>query len=149
MRTKPVLLMAFLPALGLLSGCLVVPHKASVMIGTEVPEKVTQPLQPGVTTRQDVLHLLGRPDRIEEDGRYYFYHWTKSSVFWMIWGGYGGVGGEIPTEKEFVCLEFGPGSRLVRWERVKAGPSSKSGDAAINTWKEKTVTTPPTEGGKR
>jgi len=134
MNGRALSLALLLATTGLLSGCLVVPHKATLLHGTEVPEAATRTLQPGTTSREDVLHLLGRPTTMEDGERFFFYHWTMSSVL-IVAGGEGGAGGgEIPTQRRFVCLEFDPAGRLVRWARVADGALFKSEAKTIKAW---------------
>ena len=150
MKNGAQLIRILLPALSLLAGCVVVPlpHPAMLVKGVQLPERSTNPLQPGVTTRQDVLLTLGTPTRVEANERYYFYLWTTSTVA-VAFGSIPpmAASADVPTEKWFVCLEFGPDGRLVRWERFKEGTFSPSENDTLKAWMEKSSPTPPTGGG--
>jgi outer membrane protein assembly factor BamE (lipoprotein component of BamABCDE complex) len=135
--TVPALLAA---AVVILSGCMVVPHGERTMRGVEVPREATAAIEAGQTSREDVLHLLGRPDRVDEDGRFFFYQWTSSAAtFFAIIGGYSAayiVAAEIPSGTDSVCLEFSPAGELVRWARVHSDEVIKSYEKTAQGWKE-------------
>ena len=134
------------------AGCLVIPHEPTRVSGVVVPEAASATLKPGGVTREEVLHQLGRPERVEENGRFFFYRWTTSSVGWLLIAGSpaapgaGGIaGGDIPTAKWFLCLEFSADGQLVRCERVR-GAVNKADDGTLGPWMQKTATYPPGGG---
>ncbi len=79
-----------------LAGCLIIPTDYfAAGSRRNVSPRTVQVLQPGVTTKEDVLLVLGEPDSDPEDGRRLDYEWTKVKAIWFV-GGYGAaIGGEI------------------------------------------------------
>ena len=98
----------------LLSGCLpipAVPHGLGV-----VPDKEAfESLLPGEATRADILLLLGPPNHRLDDDRFLMYEWMVSYGY-IIVGGYTQAYPIPVTAPHYMCLEFGPDSRLVRRE---------------------------------
>jgi hypothetical protein len=134
------------------AGCVVIPHKPTRVSGVVVPDSAAAGLSAGEVTREEVLHRLGRPERVEENGRFFFYQWTTSSVGWLLVAaspaapGAGGMaGGDIPTAKWFLCMEFSPKGKLVRCERVR-GAVNKADDTTLGPWMRQT--TPGVHEGK-
>jgi hypothetical protein len=75
-------------------------------------------LQAGVSTKEDVLLLLGEPDYCSEDGQTIGYSWTKVG-FLLIVGTQGG-GGETEIGKNYVLeIAFDASNRVTRTELHK------------------------------
>ena len=112
----------------LLSGCLpipVVPHGLGV-----VPDKEAfESLRPNSATRADVLLLLGEPNYRLDDDRFLMYEWTVAYGY-VIVGGYTQAYPVPVAKPHYLCLEFGPDSRLVRSEQLTGSLYSKP-DKAI------------------
>ena len=89
-----------------LSGCLAIPTDYhSKYSRHNISDKTQSLLRPGVTTKEEVLLLLGEPDYVSGDGQRIAYYWTKVK---MLWGAVGGAGysvgaGEI--ERSY-CLDI-------------------------------------------
>ena len=137
-----------LPLLVLLtSGCLIVPHRAVRLHGVIVPQTATTTIQPGASTREDVLHCLGRPERVEENGRYFIYQWTMSYATLVVAAsaGYSGsmVAVPVSTETHFLCLEFAPDGRLLRSERLHDASLFKSLHKTVDPWMNQSTPHPP------
>ena len=125
-----------------LSGCLIIPHKAKLMSGVIIPEKATKPFVVGESTRVDVLHQLGQPDFIEQDGRVFAYRWTMTSLGWILIAaspnGAGAVaGGDIPTDQYLVLIEFDDNGLLRRLERVHPDGLPGNPGKTIHAWIDK------------
>jgi outer membrane protein assembly factor BamE (lipoprotein component of BamABCDE complex) len=76
-----------------LSGCLILPTNYYKDYSRKnVDEESPTDIVLGVTTREKVLLTLGEPDRVYEDGSEFWYIATKVK---LIWGVYGGSGGEV------------------------------------------------------
>jgi len=75
-------------------------------------------IEPGVTTRIDVLMTLGEPDRRVEEDRYFVYEWseTHAVVGVIVGGGYqaGVLGTAELGDRNALALEFGPDARVTR-----------------------------------
>lgn len=70
-RVQVIPLLAFATVVG---GCVLplVPENLH-----EVPERSIAAIQPGISTRADVLLLLGNPTRREAEGAYFLYEWER------------------------------------------------------------------------
>jgi outer membrane protein assembly factor BamE (lipoprotein component of BamABCDE complex) len=82
-------------------GCLVVPtpehHSDSITTRRNVqPKSGDTAVTDGVTTREQVLLLLGEPDASLYGDRRFVYCWAKVIGYWFVAAGYEGDGGEIP-----------------------------------------------------
>lgn len=143
---KPAAALLFM----LLPGCIVIPHAERPLEGVAVPPAATSTIRTEVTTREDVLHLLGTPNRVDEDGRYFFYQWRLSSALWLaaVGGPYSAaiIGGQIPSGSDSVCIEFDGSDRVVRWGRVHSDRLIKSFEKTAEGWKQ-VATPPPAAGG--
>lgn len=99
-----------------LSGCILIPTP-SVAGYRVIPDKTIESLEPGKTTRADVLLKLGEPGERLEDDRIFVYHWEQVAGFGMIPTA---LGGSI-TNDYYLGLEFGPDNRLKRVKEFSEG----------------------------
>jgi len=80
---------------------------------TEVMHKI----EPKVTSRADVLMMLGEPDHQFEDDRYFVYDWseTRALIGIVIPAGYQAfpIGGGLGV-RNALALEFAPDARVAR-----------------------------------
>ena len=112
-----------------LSGCIVVPipHEEYAYRDASYSPRVIIPadmqfIDPGVTTREQVLLHLGEPDNSWDQDRIFFYRWemTNAMVFWAwaIGYGYSGAGdagvNEVP-HAHYLVVEFDRGGVMKRW----------------------------------
>lgn len=99
------------------SGCPFVLPTPGVQSHAPSPEAVLR-IEPGVTTRIDVLMTLGEPDRRVEEDRYFVYEWseTHAVVGVIVGGGYqaGVLGTAELGDRNALALEFGPDARVTR-----------------------------------
>ena len=117
----------------LLPCCLVLPlasciipqdHTAPGSRGN-ITEKTAGGLQPGVTTKEEVLLKLGEPDRISADGWTMGYVWSKVKLIWFIAAEGGAAGGEV-TRDGILQLTFDEKNRLLRADVRKQWGQSNS-----------------------
>ncbi len=92
-----------------LSGCILIPTP-SVVDYSVITNKTIESLEPGKTTRADVLLKLGEPGERLEDDRIFVYHWKQVAGFGMVPTALGGS----MTNDHYLSLEFGPDNRLKR-----------------------------------
>ena len=92
-----------------LSGCVLIPTP-SVVGYSVITDKTIESLEPGKTTRADVLLKLGEPGERMEDDRIFVYHWEQVTGFGMVPTALGGT----ITNDHYLGLEFGPNNRLKR-----------------------------------
>ena len=115
-----------------LSGCFLIPTP-SVVGYSEITNKTIESLEPGKTTRADVLLILGEPGERLENDRIFVYHWEQIAGFGMIPTA---LGASI-TNDHYLAFEFGPDNRLKRvkefagnWVHPVAKPSRSLGQWA-------------------
>ena len=112
-----------------LSGCMLIPTP-SVTGYSVITDKSIESLEPGKTTRADVLLKLGEPGQRLKDDRIFVYHWVHLAGFGIApaaeWGSI--------KDDHYLGLEFGPDNRLKRvkefsggWLHPTASPSSSLG----------------------
>jgi outer membrane protein assembly factor BamE (lipoprotein component of BamABCDE complex) len=69
---------------GLCAGCIVVPiEKSECIIGTAIPKKEIRFIDKGVTTRSEVVQVLGPPTEWLEIRRILIYEWV-SERDWFV-----------------------------------------------------------------
>ena len=99
-------------SLALLTGCLIIPvdyYDAGVR--HNIDAKAQSDLQPGVTTKEEVLLKLGEPDFASDDGLRVGYAWTKVKAL-VIVASYGG-GGEAEIKRGYLLeVSFDPDGRV-------------------------------------
>jgi len=128
-RTILVLLLGILLTV---NGCVVLPiptGEDKVLAGTPVSEKQLAFLAPHVTTRQQVVEHLGKPNLIWEDARIFAYRWEmrKGILIWAVFAGKPiGDAGKRDLEKHYLLLiQFDEHDRVQRFERtVRQGSQS-------------------------
>jgi hypothetical protein len=87
----------------------------------EVTKDMVEQLEPGTTTKNEVILLLGNLDRIS--GNLYCYYWRRTSGYWgVLWYGTSqfGESGRIENLHAF-CLEFMPDDKLKRFKQFESG----------------------------
>ena len=99
-----------------LSGCFLIPTP-SVVGYSVIPNKTIESLEPGKTTRADVLLKLGEPCERFEDDRIFVYHWEQVAGFGIVPTA---LGASI-TDDHYLGLEFGPDNRLKRVKEFSGG----------------------------
>lgn len=105
---------------GVLTGCLMIPvdyyAKGS---RRNVDADVRAQLQPGVTSMEDVLLLLGEPDQVSTDGRHIGYAWHRAKA-WVLVGAYY-AGGAAQVQKDYLLrISFDADYRVSAVEMEKA-----------------------------
>ncbi len=90
----------------LLAGCLIIPTDYTAPTSRHnVTADTAAKLQPGVTTKEEVLLQLGEPDVASSDERQLGYRWTMVRAIWFV-GGYGGGAGGTVTKSSLLQLSF-------------------------------------------
>ena len=104
-----------------LSGCFLIPTP-SVVGYSVITNKTIESLEPGKTTRADVLLKLGEPGERMEDDRIFVYHWEQVAGFGMVPTALGGT----ITNDHYLGLEFGRDNRLKRVKEFSGGWAASS-----------------------
>jgi hypothetical protein len=100
-------------------------------------------LEPGKTTREDVLLMFGDPGERLDDDEYFCYRWERAQGTVLV---YGGEGSNIGKE-HFFCAQFSPDNVLIRKQHIEAfmfGDARAKRDEILNVW-EQTATEPGAE----
>ena len=124
--TKKLLFMSSVLIFLLPTGCvpLIIPTSPKTVAGTEIHEEETTSIQPGMTTREEIVERLGEPDWQFDDIGIIAYRWTKQE--WnnvMIWlAPYPSSGGisEFETGRSYILFFlFDIDQKLTAHEIVK------------------------------
>ncbi|HMK14382.1 MAG TPA: hypothetical protein VK460_05155 [Burkholderiales bacterium] len=108
-----------------LGGCMFIPTP-SVSGYSVITDKTINSLEPGKTTRADILLKLGEPGERLGDDRIFVYHWEQVAGIGMV--------PTSLTNDHYLALEIGPDNRLKRvkefsgdWLHPIASPSHSLG----------------------
>lgn len=113
-------------SMAILSGCLLIPvdyHAAGSRHNVE--SGIQSKLQSGVTTKEEVLLMLGEPDHVSEDGQHFGYAWSKVKLIVIMVAPYGGDAGEWGRNYVF-HIGFDADQRVCEIGRI---------DSESQTWK--------------
>jgi hypothetical protein len=116
-------------------GCIYVPtpeHGYSYM--KEVTKDMVEQLEPGTTTKDDVILLLGKPTYVERNSystylehgiysddevgdfeKFFCYRWMRKDGYWVDMGG----GVSSPVVQHSFCLEFTLNGKLKRFKHFE------------------------------
>ena len=96
-----------------------------------IDDELIKSLEPGETTREDLLLLVGAPEYQLEQERYFIYEWEVHESAIIVPGG----GREIVIAHYF-CVEFDEENRIKRFAHFKSGLFKSKVDALIekNKW---------------
>jgi outer membrane protein assembly factor BamE (lipoprotein component of BamABCDE complex) len=95
------------------SGCPFFIPTPGVQAGAPSPEAMHK-IEPKVTTRADILMVLGEPDRRAEEDRYFVYYWQETrALIGLILPPGVPVGAGLGA-RDALALEFGPDGRVTR-----------------------------------
>ncbi|HXZ91488.1 MAG TPA: hypothetical protein VEG36_01280 [Burkholderiales bacterium] len=100
----------------LLGGCVPLPMPGSIEGG--ISDEAVRRIQPGTTTRADVLSMLGNPaERLENDSAFVFEWWQSYGSVAFVTGG-PGAAGPVATTGQVGChalaIQFGPDGVVTR-----------------------------------
>ncbi|MBA8666756.1 hypothetical protein H1Q59_02480 [Holosporaceae bacterium 'Namur'] len=93
-----------------LSGC----GFKSISHGREISEKEASNIEIGKTSREDVIIMFGEPSKITDDGKVFFYGWTRGSKVEVL-----GMGGGSSEGKSLVVIFNNDG--IVKNYRITIG----------------------------
>ena len=85
-----------------------------------IPHEVYSSIKVGETTREDLVLLIGAPDRIYEGERFFVYQWIATEGFLVVGGAGGGVGWGV-EKKHFFCVEFDEDNKIKRFKHIQSG----------------------------
>lgn len=96
-----------LALVALCTGCIVIPTPEydSGTARANLKKETAARIQPGISTRADVILALGEPDAVSADERRMAYRAEKVVAVWIAGGGYSAASGEI-TRDRYLVVEF-------------------------------------------
>ena len=108
-----VILTIFFMILLFNSSCVYVPLPAHDLTSQKgvIDDELIESLEPGETTREDLLLLLGAPDTQYEHDRYFIYEWEATEGAFVAAGG----GGDFIVNAHYFCVEFDEDNRIKRF----------------------------------
>jgi hypothetical protein len=106
---------AVLPVAAMLSACAPIPVAGYVQ--REIPDAALASIQPGTTTRADVLLLLADPTSRGEGDRHFVYSWSRSHGGLSIWAYPGGplpVASTVGLSCHYLVVRFAPNGEVAQ-----------------------------------
>ena len=124
----------------LVSGCIVpIPTpNGPITGGIEVRQADLAFLQPGNTTKEEVLQHLGQPTIIWRDENTLIYRWvqTMGLLFWGVTSGYSGAFGAMEIKADYAYLvRFDATDHFISSETVRT-PRSKAFGKFLLDWRD-------------
>ena len=110
-------------------GCVYVPLPAHDLTSPKgvINDELIESLEPGETTREDLLLLVGAPDTQYEQDRYFIYEWEATESAVVAAGG----GGDFLFKAHYFCVEFDEDNRIKRFAHFKSGLFKSKDDVLI------------------
>jgi outer membrane protein assembly factor BamE (lipoprotein component of BamABCDE complex) len=71
----------------------------SISHGQAISEDQANKIQSGVTTKEDIIMMFGEPSKMADDGKVFFYSWTRGSKMHVL-----GIGGGSAEGKSLVIV---------------------------------------------
>lgn len=111
-----------------LPACVAIPipvPERKALAGRQITTEMTAFIQPGVTTRADVIRELGEPYQELTAQRIFAYRWEMLTMYvpWALGGRGGAVGGVEEIGKPYLLLiAFNPEDRVVKFEASPQKP---------------------------
>ena len=127
---------ALLALFFLAPGCLFIPVPETCVSGEEVTPEELASIEPGKTTKSEIIESLGNPDVLWLDENIFAYNWKTvwAIMPWVIAGGYQAAGGIEEFTKDYVLLiQFGQNDRVARFERLKRSMFTSYGQM-LRSW---------------
>jgi len=129
------------------TGCIIIPvPEREVLAGHKITDENTAFIQPGITTRNDVMRGLGQPSLEFEDQRIVAYTW-EMFMGYFAWGAWF-QNWNIEMGKPYVLLiAFDGNDRVVRFETKARWPFDTIQEHALK-WAQReglNIPIPPTE----
>ena len=143
---------ALLTLFFLAQGCAFIPLPEKCVSGKEVTKNELISINPGITTKTEIVDVLGEPDVVWLDENIFAYNWKMRWAImpWVIAGGYSAVGGIEEFTKDYVLLiQFDHNDRVVRFERIKRSMFTSYGEMLENWTKQENETSSDNNTGKK
>jgi hypothetical protein len=120
-------------------GCvaLPIPLRETLITGRQVMSEQLTFINPGSTSREDVIRELGEPYADFADLRILAYTWEiRDGV--VMWAALGGAAGDLGVYKYYsLLIAFDPADRVVAFEKVSSGWPWETGRELALQWAER------------
>jgi len=119
---KNIFISAVITILFLCLGCLYIPYHAYIH---RVPdEKTLASIKEGVTSKEDILMMLGEPDRVRNNERLFLYWWQEEHGG-VVAGGYRYFSADTILSTHSLHIEFDENNIVKKFEIKKKGIFSR------------------------
>ena len=98
--------------------------------------EVMETIKPKVTTRTEVLMMLGDPDFRLEDDRYFVYDWTDLRAIVGLAGPYAVLAGSELKDLHALVIDFAPDGRVARVKEFEKSASGKGEKEEQDLWED-------------
>lgn len=134
---------ALLTVFFLAQGCVFIPLPETCVSGEEVTKKELTSIIPGITTKTEIVDMLGEPDVLWLDENIFAYNWKMAWAImpWIVGAGGQAAGGIEEFTKDYALLiQFDHNDRVVRFERIKRSMFTSYGEMLKNWTKQENET---------
>lgn len=142
----------FLTIFFLTQGCVIIPVPEKCVSGDKVTKTELTSINPGITTKFEIVELLGNPDVLWLDENVFAYKWKMiwALMPWIVPAGYGVVGGCEEFTIDYVLLvQFDLNDRVVRFEQIKRPMFTSYGELLENWAQQDEETSSDNNAGKK
>ena len=131
-----ILVTTMVITIAVISGCMYIPTPEHFLLSdrAEISSEAIKSLEPGKTTRAEVLLLFGDPATRHGQDCFFVYSWELVHGYFVWSFGYG-TGDVVPTSKlHYLCFEFTPDNLLRRFKHFKGGTTFNDPTERMNKW---------------
>jgi outer membrane protein assembly factor BamE (lipoprotein component of BamABCDE complex) len=101
-------------------GCIYIPYPRNIIIHRAPDKKTLESIKEGVTSKEDILMMLGEPDRVRNNERLFLYWWQEEC------GVLGNQYVSIPIRHTYsLHIEFDENNIVKKFEIIKDSMSNK------------------------
>lgn len=147
-----ILISVLLTFFFLAQGCVIIPVPEQCVSGEEVTKNELTSITPCITTKVEILDILGKPNIIWLDENIFAYNWKMvwAIMPWVVAAGYQAAGGVEELTKEYVLLiQFDQNERVARFERIKRSMFTSYGELLENWTKQDNETSSENNSRKK
>ncbi len=122
--------------MAVISSCVYIPTPEHLLLSERavISNKAIKSLEPGKTTRAEVLLLFGDPTSRYDQDRFFVYSWRLIHGY-FIWAIAPGAGDVLPTTNlHYLCFEFTTDNLLRRFKHFKGGSLFDDPTERMNEW---------------
>ncbi len=119
--------------MAVISSCVYIPTPEHLLLSERavISNKAIKSLEPGKTTRAEVLLLFGDPTNRHQQDRFFVYSWELVHGYLLVYGV--GLAG-APSNLHYLCCEFTPDNLLRRFKHFKGGSLFDDPTERMNGW---------------